>query len=251
MASSNGRLSDKIVLITAAAQGIGKATAIACAREGAQVIATDINTEKLKELDVQERIKTCFLDVTDGEAIKTFAAEIEKVDVLFNCAGLVLPGNILECTEKDWDVSFDINVKSMYRLSKEILPKMIEKGQGSIINMSSVASSTMGVPNRFAYCTTKAAVIGFTKSIAADFISKGIRCNAVCPCTIYTPSLQERINAYPDPEKALANFIARQKMGRLGTPEEVAELVVFLASDDSRLVTGQAINIDGGWLLSG
>ncbi|XP_031553948.1 3-hydroxybutyrate dehydrogenase type 2-like [Actinia tenebrosa] len=248
---TEGKLSGKTVLITAAAQGIGHASAIKCAEEGAKVIATDINAEKLKELEIHPgNIQTSVLDVTDDEAIKKLVSGLESIDVLFNCAGIVFGGNILECTEKEWDLTFDVNVKSMFRLTKEVLPKMLEKGSGSIINMSSAASSVMGVPNRFSYSASKGAVIGFTKALAADFITKGIRCNAICPCTIHTPSLQSRIDSAPDPKKALEGYISRQAMGRFGKPEEVASLVVFLASDDSSLITGQDIRIDGGWMLS-
>ncbi|XP_048587983.1 3-hydroxybutyrate dehydrogenase type 2 [Nematostella vectensis] len=245
--SLGDRLKNKVVVLSAAAQGIGKATALACAREGAKVIATDINAEKLKELHSVPGIETRVVDVTDYEAIKKFASEVDRVDVLFNCAGLVLGGNIEECSEKQWDLTMDLNVKSMFRMTKECIPKMRQQGSGSIINMASVASSIKGAPNRFAYGTSKAAVIGFTKAIAADYITKGIRVNAVCPGTIYTESLQYRIDSTPDPQKALADFLARQPTGRFGKPEEVANVVVFLASDESSFITGQCITVDGGW----
>ncbi|EDO43266.1 predicted protein, partial [Nematostella vectensis] len=229
--SLGDRLKNKVVVLSAAAQGIGKATALACAREGAKVIATDINAEKLKELHSVPGIETRVVDVTDYEAIKKFASEVDRVDVLFNCAGLVLGGNIEECSEKQWDLTMDLNVKSMVNhLCSLILLKFPHKlWSGSIINMASVASSIKGAPNRFAYGTSKAAVIGFTKAIAADYITKGIRVNAVCPGTIYTESLQYRIDSTPDPQKALADFLARQPTGRFGKPEEVANVVVFLA----------------------
>lgn len=239
------RLNGKVVLLTAAAQGIGLACALAMAKEGAQVIATDINEIMLKKIS-HPNIIIKVLNVCDGEAVIKLAQEVKKIDVLFNCAGYVHNGSILECSEKDWEVSFDINVRSQFRLCKEFIPAMLEQGYGSIINMSSGASSIKGFPNRFVYGTTKAAVIGLTKAIAADYVRKGIRCNAICPGTINTPSLQERINANPDPIQAEKDFIARQPMGRLGSPEEIAPLVVYLASDESRLVSGGVFSIDGG-----
>lgn len=243
------RLQGKTILCTAAAQGIGRYTAIAFAEEGARVIATDVNGKLLSELNSVEGIETKILDVTNYDAVKSLAKELEKCDVLFNCAGIVHNGTILDCEEKDWDLAFDVNIKSMYRLTKEFLPKMLDQGGGVIINMSSAASSIKGVSNRFVYSATKGAVNGFTKALAADFASQGIRCHAICPATIDSPSLRGRIAASPDPEKALAGFLARQKQGRMGKPEEVANLAVFLASDEAPYMTGCEHIIDGGWML--
>ena len=242
------RLSGKKAVITAAAQGIGRATAIAFADEGATVWATDINDIGLGALS-RERpdIVTSHLDVRDSEAIATFAEETGPIDVLFNCAGFVHDGTILECTEQDWDASFDLNVKSMFRMCRSFLPGMLEAGNGSIINMSSVASSVKGAPNRFVYGATKAAVIGLTKAIATDFIGRGIRCNAICPGTVETPSLEDRMKAYGDMKVAREAFVARQPMGRLGHPAEIAALAVYLASNESSFTTGQIHIIDGGW----
>jgi len=246
----SGRLAGKIALVTAAGQGIGRATAIAFADEGAVVWATDINEPLLAALTHdQAGIRSQRLDVRDSQAIAAFAAEVGMIDVLFNCAGYVHHGNILDCAEKDWDFSFDLNVKSMYRTCRAFLPAMLKAGKGSIINVSSAVSSIKGVPNRFAYGTTKAAVIGLTKAIAADFIRSGIRCNAICPGTVQSPSLDQRIAAQGDVEKVRAEFVARQPMGRLGRPEEIAALAVYLASDESRFTTGQTHIIDGGFAL--
>ena len=243
-----GRLEGKTAVITAAAQGIGRAVALAFAEEGAQVIATDINRAKLTELRLSNpKIQVRVLDVTDSAAVKALAEDVQKIDVLFNCAGYVHNGTILECSHKDWDFSFDVNVKSMFRLCKVFIPKMAVRGCGSIINMASVASSVKGVPNRFVYSATKAAVIGLTRAIAADFVTKGIRCNCVCPGTVDSPSFRARMQAQDDPEKALKQFIARQKLGRLGRPEEIAHLCVYLASDESAYTTGVDFIIDGGW----
>jgi 2-keto-3-deoxy-L-fuconate dehydrogenase len=243
-----GRLAGKAALVTAAGQGIGRATAIAFADEGATVWATDINGATLRVL-AEERpsIRTCRLDVCDGKAIADTAAELGVIEVLFNCAGFVHQGTILECTEQDWNFSFDLNVKSMYRTCRAFLPGMLQARRGSIINVSSVASSVKGVPNRFVYAATKAAVIGLTKAIAADFAGRGIRCNVICPGTIQTPSLDERIAGLGHIEEARAAFIARQPMARLGRPEEIAALAVYLASDESAFTTGQIHIIDGGW----
>jgi 2-keto-3-deoxy-L-fuconate dehydrogenase len=245
-----GRLNGKIALITAAAQGIGRASALRFAAEGATVWATDLNVEALGRLEAEAPgIKVRSLDVRDGAAIEALAAEVGTVDVLFNCAGYVHQGDIFACTQKDWDFSFDLNVTSMYRMCRAFLPAMLAAGKGSIVNMSSVASSVKGAPNRFVYGTTKAAVIGLTKAIAADVVGKGLRCNAICPGTIETPSLHDRMAAQGDVEKARAAFLARQPMGRLGRAEEIAELALYLASDESSFTTGQAHVIDGGWAI--
>ena len=237
-------LEGKAVLITAAAQGIGRATAERFVSLGAKVTATDINMEALSTL---EGAVTKKLNVLDGDEVKAFVAENGPFDVLFNCAGFVHAGSILDCEDKDWDFSFDLNAKAMFRLCKAVLPAMLEKGKGSIVNMASVASSVKGVPNRFAYCASKAAVIGLTKSIAADFVTKGIRANAICPGTVDSPSLHDRLRATGDYDKALSDFIGRQPMGRIGTPEEIAALVTYLAGDDAGFTTGQIHIVDGGW----
>jgi 2-keto-3-deoxy-L-fuconate dehydrogenase len=242
----SGRLEGKTALITAAAQGIGRASAETFAREGARVIATDLNAEALATLG-GAGIETRRLDVLDGGAIRALAAELGAVDVLFNCAGVVHHGNVLDCPEQDWDFAFALNAKAMYRMIRAFLPAMLKAGGGSIINMSSVASSIKAVPVRCAYAASKAAAIGLTKSVAADFIAQGIRCNAICPGTVESPSLEQRMAAQGDYEKARAAFIARQPMGRLGKPEEIAALVVYLASDESAYTTGQIHIIDGGW----
>lgn len=243
MALGHG-LEGKVVLVTAAAQGIGRATAERFVALGAHVIATDINTEALASLEGATKKK---LNVLDGEEVKSFVAENGPFDVLFNCAGFVHAGSILDCEDKDWDFSFDLNAKAMFRLCKAVLPAMLDKGKGSIVNMASVASSVKGVPNRFAYCASKAAVIGLTKSIAADFVTRGIRANAICPGTVDSPSLHDRLRATGDYEKALGDFIGRQPMGRIGTPDEIAALVTYLAGDESGFTTGQTHIVDGGW----
>ena len=244
------RLSGKVALVTAAAQGIGRATALAFAEAGAEVWATDINQGALESLSsVHSKLEIRPLDVTDESAIVRLVEEIGRIDALFNCAGYVHHGNILETSDKDWDFSFDLNVKSMYRTCKAVLPVMLKNGAGSIVNMSSGASSIKGVPNRFVYGATKAAVIGLTKAIAADFIRQGIRCNAICPGTVQSPSLEQRIAAQGDYQKAHAEFVSRQPMGRLGRPDEIAALAVYLASDESSFTTGQIHIIDGGWTL--
>lgn len=244
------RLSGKKAFITAAGQGIGRASALAFAREGAMVVATDINEAALTSLKAEAPgIETRLLDVTDSTAVQAAAKAVGAVDVLFSCAGFVASGTILECEEKDYDFSFELNTKAMYRVTRAFLPAMIDNGGGSIILMSSVASSAAGVPNRFVYTASKAAVIGMTKSIAIDFITKGIRCNAICPGTVETPSLHDRINAFDDPAAARQAFIARQPMGRLGTAEEIAALALYLASDESAYTTGVAHLIDGGLTL--
>lgn len=244
-----GRLQGKKALITAAAQGIGRASALAFAREGAQVVATDVNEAKLRELAGTPGIAIRRLDVTDKAAIEACAAEVGAVDVLFNCAGYVAGGTILECDDKAWDFSNDINVRAMFWMTRAFLPAMIAAGGGSVINMSSVASSVKGVVNRFVYGTTKAAVIGMTKSVAADFIKQNVRCNAICPGTVQTPSLDERINSAADPVEARKAFVARQPLGRLGSAEEIAALALYLASDESAYTTGTIHVIDGGLTL--
>ena len=242
------RLAGKTAFVTAAAQGIGRGAALAFAREGAKVWATDVNEKALAELKSQG-LQTRVLDVTDEQAIAKAAAEAGDIDVLFNCAGFVHHGTILDCTPKDWDFSFNLNVKSMYLVTRAFLPGMLKKGRGSIINMASVASSVKGLPNRFVYGASKAAVIGLTKAIAADYVKQGIRCNCIGPGTVDTPSLQGRINAFADPVQARKDFIARQPMGRLGTVEDITGILVFLASDESLFATGNFYAIDGGMTI--
>jgi 2-keto-3-deoxy-L-fuconate dehydrogenase len=249
-----GRVEGKVALVTAAGHGIGRASALALAREGAKVFATDINEEALKSLAAEHKnISTFILDVTKPDHIEEAVKRVGTADVLFNCSGWVHHGSVLDCDERSWDLSFDINVKAHYRLIKAFIPAMLAKGAGSIINVSSAVSSIKGAPNRFVYGATKAAVIGMTKAVAADFIAKGIRCNAVCPGTIDTPSLEGRMRARAAAEggyeKSRAVFLARQPTGRLGRPEEIAAFVVFLASDESSFCTGQAYIADGGWTL--
>ena len=244
-----GRLQGKVAFVTAAAQGMGRAAALAFAREGAQVWATDVNASALSDLEGKQGIRTAVLDVTDEAAIAKVAREAGDVDVLFNCAGIVHHGSILDATPKDWDQGFAVNVRSMFLVSRAFIPGMLKKGRGSIINMASVASSIRGLPNRFVYGASKAAVIGLTKSIAADYVSKGIRCNAICPGTVDTPSLQGRINAFADPVQARKDFVARQPMGRLGTVDDIMGILVFLASDESLFATGNAYSIDGGMTI--
>ncbi|GGL26272.1 oxidoreductase [Caulobacter rhizosphaerae] len=239
------RLAGKTALVTAAAQGIGRATAEAFRREGASVIAADIRIEPLADA---EDLIVRRLDVTDREAIRVIAEEFPQVDVLYNCAGFVHAGTILDCDEDDWAFSNALNVTAQYRMIRAFLPGMIRGGGGSIINMSSIASSIKGVPNRFAYGATKAAVIGLTKAVAADFVGRGVRCNAICPGTVETPSLLQRLRDTGDFDKAYAEFTARQAMGRFGRVEELAALAVYLASDESAFTTGTANVIDGGWV---
>jgi 2-keto-3-deoxy-L-fuconate dehydrogenase len=245
----SGRLAGKRAIITAAAQGIGRASAELFAREGALVIATDVNADLLDQVSGCDRRP---LDVTDTRAIATLAAEVGPVDVLFNCAGIVHGGTILECLPEDWDRAFAINVTAMFQMIRAFLPGMLERGGGSIVNMSSVASSVTGVPNRFAYGASKAAVIGLTKSVAVDFVARGIRCNAICPGTVDSPSLQARIRAQASSsglseETVRGQFEGRQPMGRLGRPEEIAMLALYLASDESAFTTGTVSVVDGGW----
>ena len=242
----SGRLNGKTALITAAAQGIGRATAAAYAREGASVIATDIKLDALGDLAAIPGIKVRKLDVTDEAAITALVSEIPTPNILVNCAGFVHHGTILDCTQKDWDFSFNLNVRSMYWVIKACLPGMLANGGGSIINIASVAGSIKGIANRFVYGASKAAAIGLTKSIAIDYIKQGIRCNAVCPGTIDTPSLGDRINAFADPVQARKDFVARQPMGRLGKAEEIGDLCVYLGSDDTVFMTGQTVILDGG-----
>lgn len=239
------RLEGKTALITAAGQGIGRVTAEAFIAEGATVIATDLHGELLADL---EGAHVHAFDVTDPDAVKALVPQLPDLDILYNCAGYVHAGTILDCDEAAWEFSFNLNVTGMYRLIRAVLPGMISRGRGSIINMSSIASSIKGIPNRFAYGASKAAVIGMTKAIAADFVTSGVRCNAICPGTIETPSLLQRLRDTGDFDKAYAEFTARQAMGRFGKPAELASLAVYLASDESSFTTGQTHIIDGGWI---
>lgn len=238
-------LTGKCCLVTAAAQGIGRASVLALAKTGARVVATDINTDLLVDLQGVAGIETRKLDVLDADAVNATVADIGPIDVLFNCAGVVHGGTILDCTDDEMDFALNLNFKAQIRTIKAVLPGMLERGDGCIINMATVASSIKAVPNRFAYSASKAAVIGLTKSVAADFVTRGIRCNAICPGTVDSPSLQGRLQATGDYEAARKAFVARQPMGRIGTPEEVAELVVYLAG--ATFTTGQTYIIDGGW----
>ncbi|SHF20266.1 2-keto-3-deoxy-L-fuconate dehydrogenase [Litoreibacter ascidiaceicola] len=243
------RLIGKRAIITAAAQGIGRASALAMANEGAKVFATDVNAEALAGL-AHENIETFVLDVRDADSVKDGVAKVNP-DILFNCAGFVHHGTALDATDAEWDFAFDLNVRSMWRMMQAALPGMLERGGGSIVNMSSACSSIIGAPNRFIYGTTKAAVIGMTKSVAVDYITKGIRCNCICPGTVESPSLEERLHALGKQvggyEEAKKQFVARQPMGRIATADEIAALVVYLASDESGFTTGQPHIIDGGW----
>ena len=241
-----GRLDGKTALVTAAGQGIGRATALMMAAEGARVIGTDVNRETLANL-AKEGIETRYLDVLDPASIAEAVASVGAPDILFNCAGFVAAGTILDCDEAQWDFSMRLNMTAMYRMCRAFLPGMIENGGGSIINMASVAGSVIAAPGRFVYGATKAGVIGLTKSIAADFVTKGIRCNAICPGTVQSPSLDQRLRDTGDYDAAKASFVARQPIGRIGQPQEIAALVVYLASDEASYTTGIAHVIDGGW----
>ena len=242
-----GRLQGKTVLVTAAAQGMGRAAVLAFAREGAKVIATDLKDELL--VDLPQAVTKRKLDVLDDAAVQAFVGDVGAVDVLFNCAGYVAHGTILDCTIKDWDFSFDLNVRSMFVMTKAMLPKMIAAGGGTILNMASVLGAEKAAPNRLAYAASKAAVVGFTRALAIDHVKQNIRVNCVCPGTVDTPSLGERINAFSDPVQARKDFVARQPMGRLATAEEIAETFVYLVSDESSFMTGQAVFVDGGMSL--
>jgi len=245
-----GKLEGRVALVTSAGQGIGRASAVALAREGAKVFATDIREDLFKDIAKEHPGITGFgLNVLEQSAVDAALKRTGSIDILFNCSGFVHNGTVLDCEEKDWDFSFDLNVKAHYRMIKAYLPGMLAKGKGNVINMASVASSVKGAPNRFVYGASKAAVIGLTKALAADFVAKGIRSNCICPGTVETPSLYDRMRAQGDIEKAKAAFIARQPMGRMAQPEEIAEMVVYLASDASAFITGQALVIDGGWSI--
>ena len=243
------RLKGKTALVTAAGQGIGRASVLAMAAEGAQVLATDVNEKLLESYAGVANVTTQKLDVMDKAAIHAVVNSHPAFDVLFNCAGFVHAGTILQATDEDWEFAFNLNVRAQYWMIQAALPKMLKHGSGSIINMASVASSVKGLPNRFVYGASKAAVVGLTKAIAADFVGQGIRCNAIAPGTVDTPSLGDRINAYADPSEARKAFIARQPMGRLAQAHEIAPIIVFLASDESAFATGQLFSIDGGMTI--
>ncbi len=243
------RLEGKTALVTAAGQGIGKATVLAMAAEGAKVLATDVNADLLKAYAGVSGVTTARLDVLDKAAIAALIESTPPLDVLFNCAGFVHNGSILEATDEDWSLAFNLNVRAQFWMIQAALPKMLANGGGSIINMASVCGSLKGLPNRFAYGTSKAAVVGLTKSVAADFVGQGIRCNAIAPGTVDTPSLGDRINSYADPAEARKNFVARQPMGRLAQAHEIAPIVVYLASDESVFATGQLFSVDGGMTI--
>ena len=246
----SGRLEGKKIVVTAAGQGIGKATAIAFHNEGAHVIATDLNEKTLADLNQEyPNIKIKTLDSTDNKAILDFVKTLDEVNVLFNAVGFVHHGTILDCEEKDWDFSFDVNIKSMYFMCRAILPLMVKQNGGSIINVSSIASSLKGLPNRFVYGASKAAIIGLTKSIASDFVKQNIRCNSIAPGTVFSPSWQDRVNQSPDPVQAKKDFIASQPMGRLGTAEEIASMAIYLAGDESTFTTGNTFSVDGGMTI--
>jgi len=249
-----GRLEGKHVFVTAAAQGMGRASVLAMAREGARVVATDLREDLLKALADDARaeglsIVVARLDVTDDAAVAKMIGELPPLDVLFNCAGYVHQGTIFECEDADWDRSFAINVRAMYKTIKAALPKMLENGGGSIVNMASVCSSLRGLPNRFAYGASKAAVVGLTKQVAADFVAKGVRCNCIAPGTVETPSLHDRMRQLGDVEEARKMFVSRQPMGRIATAEEIIPIVIYLASDESAFMTGQCVAVDGGMTI--
>ena len=243
------RLQGKTALVTAAGQGIGKASVLAMAAEGAQVIATDLNPKLLAAYEGVANVRTAVLDVLDKSAIQNLVASLPPLQVLFNCAGFVHNGSIQQASDEEWDFAFNLNVRAQYWMIQAVLPGMLAGGGGSIINMASVCSSLKGLPNRFIYGTSKAAVVGLTKSVAADFVGKGIRCNAIAPGTVDTPSLQDRINSYADPVQARKDFIARQPMGRLAQAPEIAPIVVYLASDESVFDSGQIFAVDGGMTI--
>jgi len=243
------RLAGKRALVTAAGAGMGRAAALAFAREGANVVATDISADSLQSLSSKGAIETSVLDVTNDGAVARFVEATGAVDILFNCAGWVHQGNLLDCRAEDWDKSFAVNVRSMFLVTKAMLPKMVAKGGGVILNMASVLGAEKAAPNRLAYAASKAAVAGFTRALAIDHVKQGIRVNCVCPGTVDTPSLSDRINAFADPAQARKDFIARQPMGRLATAEEIAETFVYLVSDESSFMTGQAVYVDGGMSL--
>ena len=243
------RLQGKSVLVTAAGQGIGKASVLAMAAQGAQVLATDVNPALLAAFAGVANVRTAELDVLDKAAIQRVVAGMPRIDVLFNCAGYVHNGNILQATDEDWNFAFNLNVRSQFWMIQAVVPRMLEAGGGSIINMASVASSLKGLPNRFVYGASKAAVVGLTKAVAADFVGKGIRCNAIAPGTVDTPSLGERINSYADPVQARKDFVARQPMGRLAQADEIAPVIVYLASDESVFASGQVFSVDGGMTI--
>jgi 2-keto-3-deoxy-L-fuconate dehydrogenase len=243
------RLQGKTALVTAAGQGIGRASVLAMAAEGAQVIATDLNPQLLKAFEGVANVRTAVLDVLDKAAIQSLVAGLPPLNVLFNCAGVVHNGSILQANDDEWDFAFNLNVRAQYWMIQAVLPGMLAAGGGSIINMASVCSSLKGLPNRFIYGSSKAAVVGLTKSVAADFVGKGIRCNAIAPGTVDTPSLQDRINSHPDPVQARKDFVARQPMGRLAQAPEIAPIVVYLASDESVFASGQLFAVDGGMTI--
>ena len=243
------RLQGKTALVTAAGQGIGRASVLAMAAQGAQVLATDVNPALLAAYEGVDNVRTAVLDVLDKSAIQATVATMPRIDVLFNCAGFVHNGNILQASDDDWSFAFNLNVRSQFWMIQAVVPRMLEAGGGSIINMASVASSIKGLPNRFVYGASKAAVVGLTKAVAADFVGKGIRCNAIAPGTVDTPSLGDRINSYTDPVQARKDFVARQPMGRLAQADEIAPIIVYLASDESVFATGQIFSVDGGMTI--
>ena len=243
------RLQGKTALVTAAGQGIGRASVLAMAEAGAQVLATDVNPALLASYAGVANVQTAMLDVLDKAAIQALVAGMARIDVLFNCAGFVHNGSVLQATDDEWNFAFNLNVRSQFWMIQAVAPKMLAAGSGSIINMASVASSLKGLPNRFVYGASKAAVVGLTKAVAADFVAKGIRCNAIAPGTVDTPSLGERIRSYADPVQARKDFVARQPMGRLAQAQEIAPIIVYLASDESVFATGQVFSIDGGMMI--